>query len=535
MNKYIKPYFKKNIKSIIILSIISVVYSILALVTPYYNGAFLDVLISKPNLESVLYFAYFIIFLGLFSSVNNYFYSLLKVKVVYVMSCNIMNNMIQHLRKISLLKFNQYDPTYLNQRVNSDSVALVTFYIENYLSVFLNFFMICVIALLIYEINTYILVLAFMFIPLYIFLYFRLKKPLFKASYKFKEASNKYMNDINEQYRINEEVKVSADFKFWERFVNNIFSTYIKEILSYNKIAYLFSSVDGLLGLLFTSGVLIVGGIQIINGNMTIGEFTIVNAYFSILIQSVQYFFELGNRYQDTKAAYIRLCELSEIKEEGYGNNIINDIDIINVINVDYPFISKKKVKCSFQKNNIYGIIGANGAGKTTLIKIIIGVLQLSNNSGSVEVNGISLSEVDIYNFRRRIISVMTQSIQYLNITVKELLFEHLLEKTIEGIIRKISDFNLKHLYFNETFDLNSLMEKRLSELSGGEKQKILFLRAIIKDAQIYIFDEPTANLDSDSVEDIIKFMEVLKNGKIVILITHETELFNIFDETINL
>jgi len=129
----------------------------------------------------------------------------------------------------------------------------------------------------------------------------------------------------------------------------------------------------------------------------------------------------------------------------------------------------------------------------------------------------------------------MAQSIQYLNITVKELLFEHLLEKTTEGIIRKISDLNLKHLYFNETFDLNSLMEKRLSELSGGEKQKILFLRTIIKDAQIYIFDEPTAILDSDSIENIIKFMEVLKNGKIVVIITHETELFNIFDETINL
>ena len=63
------------------------------------------------------------------------------------MSCDIMNNMIQHLRKISLLKFNKYDPTYLNQRVNSDSIALVTFYIENYLSVFLNMFMICTITL----------------------------------------------------------------------------------------------------------------------------------------------------------------------------------------------------------------------------------------------------------------------------------------------------------------------------------------------------------------------------------------------------
>lgn len=535
MNKYIKPYFKKNIKSIIILSIISIVYTLLALITPYYNGVFLDILISKPNLESVLHFTYFIIFLGFFSSINNYFYSLQKVKIVNVMSCDIMNNMIQHLRKISLLKFNQYNPTYLNQRVNSDSVAIVTFYVENYLSVFLNMFMICTIALSIYKINTYILVLFLMFIPLYIFLYFRLKKPLFQASYKFKEASNKYMNDINEQYRINEEVKVSADFTFWGSFVSNIFSTYIKAILSYNKIAYLFSSIDGFLGLLFTSGVLIVGGIQIIDGYMTIGEFTIVNSYFSILIQCIQYFFELGNQYQDTKAAYIRLCELSDIKEEKNGNNIVNDTDIINVINLEHPFIAKNKVKCTFKKSKIYGIVGANGVGKTTFIKLVIGVLELPNKSSIVEVNGISLSEVDIYNFRMKNISVMTQSIQYLNITVKELLFEHLFEKTPESIIRKILELNLKHLYFNESFNLNSLMEKRLSELSGGEKQKILFLRTIIKEAQIYIFDEPTANLDSDSVEDIIKSLETLKNNKIVIIITHEAELNSIFDETINL
>lgn len=535
MNKYIKPYFMKNIKSVIILSIISVVCTLLALITPYYNGAFLDILIDKPNMKSVLYFAYFIIFLGFFSSIINYFYSLLKIKVTNVMSCDIKFSIIQHLRKISLLKFNKYDPTYLNQRVNSDSFVLVTFYIENYLSVFLNIFVIVSIVVAIYKINMYILILVLGFVPVYIFVYLRLKMPLFKASYKFKEANNKYMNDINEQYRINEEVKISADFVFWEKFISNILGTYIKEVLSYNKIAYLFSSIDGLLGLLFTSGVLIVGGIQIINGNMTIGEFTIVNSYFSILIHSLQYFFELGNQYQDTKAAYTRLHELIVIEEESWGNNIINYVDEINVININYPFISKKNVKCVLKKNKIYGIVGPNGTGKTTLIKIIIGVLELPINSGIVSINGINVSKVNIYDFRMRFISFMTQNIQYLNITVKELLYEHFMEKTSDSIIKKVSELNIKHLYFNETFNLYQLMEKKLSELSGGERQKILFLRTVIKDAQIYIFDEPTANLDSDGICDIIKFLGFLKENKIVIVITHEAELFRILDEKIYL
>lgn len=533
MNKYIKPYFMKNIKSIIILSIISFVYTLLALITPLYNGKFLDILISKPNMNSVLYFAYFIIFLGVFSSIVNYFYSLLKVKVTNVMSCDIKFSVIQHLRKISLLKFNQYDPTYLNQRVNSDSFAIVTFYIENYLSIILNIFLIIAIVLAIYKINMQILILVLVFIPIYIYLYFRLKMPLFKASYKFKESNNKYMNDINEQYRINEEVKIGADFGFWEKYLNNIFCTYIKEILSYNKVVYLFSSIDGLLGLLFTSGVLIVGGIQIINGNMTIGEFTIINSYFSILIQSIQYFFELGNHYQDTKAAFTRLHELIEIEEEIWGSRIISDVVEISAISINYPFIFKKNIECLFKKNKVYGIIGPNGAGKTTLIKIIIGVLELPN--GIVKINGININDVNIYNFRMKNISFMTQNIQYLNITVKELLYEHFIEKSSENIFEKVSELNIKHLYFNETFNLSYLMEKKLSELSGGERQKIMFLRTIIKDAQIYIFDEPTANLDFDGICDIIKFLETLKENKMVIVITHEVELFRIFDDTVNL
>ena len=104
------------------------------------------------------------------------------------------------------------------------------------------------------------------------------------------------------------------------------FLTYFKSLISFSRLSYLFSSLDGLIAVLFQSSVLIIGGIQIINGDMTIGQFTIVSTYFLMLISAVKYYFNLGKSYQDYKSSNARMNELLLIEAERNGNRRLDDI-----------------------------------------------------------------------------------------------------------------------------------------------------------------------------------------------------------------
>lgn len=147
-----------------------------------------------------------------------------------------------------------------------------------------------------------------------------LKKPLFKRSMELKENQNHFSKVLFEQINRIQEIKAEASFDKSREIEDRSFLTYFKSMISFSRLSYLFSSLDGLIAVLFQSSVLIIGGIQIINGTMTIGQFTIVSTYFLMLINAVKYYFNLGKSYQDYKSSNTRMNELlSPSRRRGTG------------------------------------------------------------------------------------------------------------------------------------------------------------------------------------------------------------------------
>ena len=82
---------------------------------------------------------------------------------------------------------------------------------------------------------------------------------------------------------------------------------------------------------------------------------------------------------------------------------------------------------------------------------------------------------------------------------------------------------------------INSNINDEVSSLSGGERKKIALIRAIIKNPDLLILDEPTNGLDSSSIQNLTRVLLGMKNEKIIILVSHDSEVINICDEIINL
>lgn len=155
------------------------------------------------------------------------------------------------------------------------------------------------------------------------------------------------------------------------------------------------------------------------------------------------------------------------------------------------------------------GIVGPNGSGKTTAIKTMLGLVKA--NAGDISIDGESIK--NHWNYRRKI-GYMPQIARYPeNMTVRELF----------SFIKEVREAkNTRQDELIAYFGIESELDKRMRTLSGGNRQKVGAVLAMMFDPDILIFDEPTAGLDPHaSVQFKKRVHREKKSGKTILLTTH--------------
>jgi cell division transport system ATP-binding protein len=188
-----------------------------------------------------------------------------------------------------------------------------------------------------------------------------------------------------------------------------------------------------------------------------------------------------------------------------------------------YPpyFRALNNISLSIEPGEFVLLTGPTGAGKTTLLKLIY--REEEPTDGEIFWEGLpysSLSYNDFLKIRRKM-GIIFQDLKlfedlsvYENIKLSLDLAEISLPKKRAKVI--IYDYL-------ERFDLSSKANKKVKFLSGGEKQKVGFIRAIIRDPDYIIADEPTGNIDPLSIKKILSILKELnQKGKTVLLATHD-------------
>lgn len=206
---------------------------------------------------------------------------------------------------------------------------------------------------------------------------------------------------------------------------------------------------------------------------------------------------------------------------------------MIKLSNVNIGYNKKtilNDVNLSLEKGKLYGILGPNGAGKSTLLKAIS--RDISLQKGSIYINGICHKEYDDIEFAKKV-SYMRQRIKNtFPFKVKEIV-------TMGRYCHHYGNPNSNdEKVINYYLDLNNLIDfknKSITELSGGELQRVLFSKTLSQDSDCILIDEGMSNAD---LHYKIKFMENLKKevkkDKLIICVLHDLNLARRFcDELI--
>lgn len=167
-----------------------------------------------------------------------------------------------------------------------------------------------------------------------------------------------------------------------------------------------------------------------------------------------------------------------------------------------------KDLNLEIRKGSINAILGPNGSGKTTLIKCLLGMVI--PDSGTIEINGKEVKGQWMY---REEIDYMPQIANFPpNLKVKEII----------SMIKDIRNREARDLELIEYFGLQPFLNKQLSNLSGGTKQKVNIVLAFMFDNPLLILDEPTNGLDPVA---LLKLKELIakeiKRGKTILFTTH--------------
>lgn len=182
-----------------------------------------------------------------------------------------------------------------------------------------------------------------------------------------------------------------------------------------------------------------------------------------------------------------------------------------------------KDINLQIDKGSIITIKGPSGSGKSTLLSII-GTLD-NADSGELLINGISIQEnTNIDKLRNKSIGFV---FQFHNL-ISELTLEE--NVSLPKMIAKKQWDKDELIELFEYFDLKDRMNSFPNDLSGGEKQRVAVMRAVINNPSIIIADEPTGNLDKENALKMISLFKKLNTEKklTIIIATHDEDVFNI-------
>ena len=189
------------------------------------------------------------------------------------------------------------------------------------------------------------------------------------------------------------------------------------------------------------------------------------------------------------------------------------------------------KLNLRIKRGEKIAILGAISSGKSSIMKLLARLQTFQG--GNIYINETPITEIDISDLREQIIYI-PQHPKLFNRTLREnLLFGLDKSITVESILKFIKECGLddiEHIYRTR---MDDKVGKGGSHLSGGSRQLLWIIRAIMQKCSLCVLDEPSSSLDPQSKENIKKMMKIMGKDRAVIMITHDYDMLENFDRII--
>jgi subfamily B ATP-binding cassette protein MsbA len=465
-----------------------------------------------------------------FGLIGIYIFKSLGRYIQMVFTNYIGQHIITRLREVLLDKMINLDMTFLYLNRSGELISRITNDIERiryFVSKMLPELLresLTVIALIGYIIYLHP-VLAFyslVVLPVVIYPIIFIGKKLKKYSRRSQEKNADVVTRLTEVFNNSEIIKANATEKFeinrfsiqnWQFFKINMKSVYVGSIVSP------MMEIVGAAGL---AAVIFVGGREVYNNNMTVGEFTAFLTAVGLVFQPVRRIGSIYSSIQDALAASDRVFEVLDTESKILdGKKVLeNDIVQIEFKNVKLKYedsYALDDINIDIKKGENIAIVGDSGGGKSTFINMLLRFYD--PDSGEILVNNTNIKEYTQDSLKHHISLVSQRVYIFQDTLAANVAYGQEIDEDRVNEALRLADASA----FVESLEngIYTNMEEFGANLSGGQRQRIAIARAIYKHSSLLLFDEATSALDNESEKRIQSALDEYTNDKITITIAH--------------
>lgn len=532
--KYLKPH--KGI--IFAFAIVYFIDQIVSMANTFLLGKAIDGMLLAGTMEAVVRFAILFLALNLFSFFICYFVKVGGQKAAEVARLEVKRQISRHIERTSLSYCANVGSMSFMQRLNYDATLLMIFVINSAGAIPSSFLIFLAALIAIFRIDAVCGMVALLELPVIIGLYMAFQKKLLERN---REAAEKMETGSLHLYELladTAHIKKNQIFPILDERYRNAGEQTINAVVRQTRVEYVYNLINNNMDIFLKLFLFFYGGFSVINGKMTVGGFTIIYSYFSLITSSCTYFLNLGKEIQDHKAYCERLKEITDVPEETNGEEILGHIDEIRLSNIKFSYSEGEEVlngfSQTFRRGRLYVVAGCNGCGKSTMISLLLG-MYIDDHMGEITYNGRSIKELDMRTLRRDNIGVCEQEPFLINDTVRyNMIYSN--DTAHDGQLMELA-YQVSFDEFLKTSEqgLSTPVGEGGSALSGGQKQKTALVKVFYKNPDVIVLDEPTSAMDAKGQERLMAYLNGIKKDKIVIVITHDQRMVEAADEVVRM
>lgn len=360
-------------------------------------------------------------------------------------------------------------------------------------------------------------------VPLAIVPLMQIARRLKKYSHRSQEKNADIMSRLTDVFNNSEIIKANNTNEFelkrfsvqnWQLFKINMKTVYVGALVP---------PIMEMLGVFGLAAVVYIGGKEVYDGKMTVGEFTAFITAVGLVFEPIRKLSGTYAKIQDALAASERIFDVldTQPKIQNGTKQLNDDIHLIEFENVSLLYedsYALDNVSVSIHEGQKIALVGDSGGGKSTFISMLLRFYD--PDEGVVKINGEDIKNYDLDSVKHHI-AFVTQRIY---------IFQDTLAANVAYGEEEIDEQKVfEALKLADAYDfvmalddgIHTLMSEAGANLSGGQRQRIAIARAIYKHSSLILFDEATSALDNESEKRIQSAIDAYTKDKITITIAH--------------
>lgn len=527
VNSFIFKTIFKYKKSLIILFLLSILIILLKLISSFYFKFIIDGIdISKGYLKNI-----FFVFLLL--SITRLVINYLRSKFLIILNCKLdFSLVLDAFKRIILLPYHYYHNRTTGEIVSkiNDLGVSRDFVSKICVNLFIDFPLVIISAFFLVKINISLFLITFLIFVLYLLLSYIYSRVYKLYIYKVKtnrEIINSYMYESISGFETVKGINIESNVidKFNNKYINYLNDMYRLDnhISNQSFLRDLINDIGNIFVLLF-------GSFLVFDGKISIGYLITYSSMMIYFLEPIRNIIDMDVSVKESRESITRLLSLYE---NYFDKGIVNfKGGRICFSNLSFSFDNKKILKninLVINKGERIMICGTSGSGKSTLLKLLM--KYYSVNRGMIFIDGIDINDYKVKSLRKNISYVSQNEIIFNDSLINNLNFYSRDNNEVLNMARLVE--------FNEIMDndlgLNMMIEENGLNLSGGQRQRIVLARALLKQAQIILIDEGLSQVDVTLERKILKNIFNEFRDKTFIIVSHRMENVDLYDRVIKI